>query len=158
MKNKKKQNTTASRTNVPFLYRHGPPSPLPHECIGVSLLIHPQKNAVLNLFLVNKQEKQKGRGFTSLFFFLFCFKGKKKLLLHWLDFTSRQKKHSYNFLHSTAINRSRRGHAGPPSKREARPSAKKASLLAKEHFLKRFLEKNRRGIYLMVKKNTIKSF
>lgn len=46
---------------------------LSHQPIGVILFIHPQKNAVLNLFLVNKQEKNKTAEVSHLFFFVFVF-------------------------------------------------------------------------------------
>lgn len=119
----------------------------------------------LTCFFFSKQtgKKQNSRGFTSLFFFVFVFFVffflKKKLLLHWLDFPSGQKKHSYNLLQSMAIDCSRPfawASRAPRAKRERGSPAEKKRLCSPKStfffFFKCFLEKNRRGIHLMVKK------
>lgn len=126
-------------SNVPFLYRHGPP-PLPqdvtHSLVWFSQYTLRRMQYLTCFFLVNKQKNKQQRFHISVFFFLE--KRKKKLLLHWLDFPSKQIKHSYNLLHSMAIDCSRPcvGELGPLSNGDA--AARKASLLAKEHFLNVF--------------------
>lgn len=101
------------------------------------LFIHPQKNAVLNLFLVNKQEKTKQQRFhISVFFVLFLFFLKKRATFALVRFPQQAKKHSYNLLHSMAINCSRpfAWARRAPEQTGARSLPEKASLLAKEHF------------------------
>lgn len=145
MKKKKTPLPLKPLPNVPFLFRQPSSSPsFTHSSVRSSQSSLRRMQYFTDFSKQQQQQKKKNsRGFTPLFKI-------KKLLLHWLDFPNREISTATTFCVrklSTAVGPvwvhrlpDRREHGSPE-----RVSAHQRALL------KCFIEKNRRGICLLVK-------
>lgn len=133
-------------SNVPFLYQCCLP-PLPqditHSLVWFSQFTLGRMQYLTEFSKPKKQNKKKTAEISHL-----C---SKKAAFALVRLPRQGNKHSYNLLRSTAIDRRRPCVGKPGSQKQWKPGSPESVSAHQRALLKCFLEKNRRGIHLLVK-------